>query len=555
MLSIGESITKLDGYASNTFSSSLIDNDHYNLNALNLAQLLNSNISTASTSTNANCKSFMRQANYSCSPLSALSLFSSLPTLCKSNNVINNNFIQPFHSIIKYWPSTTSVTNSISSNMNAIIEHNLNYIVSLLIKTLLQSVDKHQFIGCLESLDILFQTYSPAIYYTSCTDSICSNINSANYQQLYDLLNLMISYLRHPFVAFDLYASDILMRLIGNLYSSYNWLSMKKLDKLVQQLNYIINSTLNSNTNNSSTPQTSASASALSTIQHLIETLNNSIKTMPYPQSQAEQTTGLTYTYPLVFNNMHLKQSTDKLFVHLMKMLCVLSCVIDESSLPSILTVNLATGSTAINPTNLSPIVTVPSSVVNTPSVSSNLTEQQKGLKFPAKKESLSGVKNKPTAPTPPITTQSDETPTSTATSSLPKTASNVYIGNFQNSSIYLKIYETAKVSFNAYKKSANIGTYDKFLQIIKATLKLFAQLLESGLGVHEVGPHLDEILLYLKIIFSIEPSCSVKVVTLCLKSLFSLNLAGLMSDFIQQQLTAASSFNTNFVSNIADYG
>ena len=79
--------------------------------------------------------------------------------------------------------------------------------------------------------------------------------------------------------------------------------------------------------------------------------------------------------------------------------------------------------------------------------------------------------------------------------------------------------------------------------------MRLFAQLLESGLGVHEIGPHLDEILLYLRIIFSIEPSCSVKCVTLCLKSLFNLNLAGLMNEYIQQQLNNAINFNATIQS------
>ena len=125
--------------------------------------------------------------------------------------------------------------------------------------------------------------------------------------------------------------------------------------------------------------------------------------------------------------------------------------------------------------------------------------------------------------------------------SSLPKTTTNVYLGYFQSSSIYLKLYETTKISFNSYKKSPSIGVYDRFLQTVKATLKLFSQLLEAGLGVYEIGPHLDEILLYLKVIFTVDPSSSVKCVTLSLKALFNLNLSGLMFEYIQQQLNAAT--------------
>lgn len=141
--------------------------------------------------------------------------------------------------------------------------------------------------------------------------------------------------------------------------------------------------------------------------------------------------------------------------------------------------------------------------------------------------------------------------------SSLPKTNTSVYLGYFQASSHYLKLYETSKLAFNLYKKSAQqIGAYDRFTNLVKGTLYLFAQLLEASLSVHEVGPHLDEILLYLRVLFTIEPSCTVKCVTLCLKSLFGLNLSGLLFEYIQQQLTklvsSASSASTSKASTTA---
>ena len=141
--------------------------------------------------------------------------------------------------------------------------------------------------------------------------------------------------------------------------------------------------------------------------------------------------------------------------------------------------------------------------------------------------------------------------------SSLPKTNTSVYLGYFQASSHYLNLYETSKLAFNLYKKSAQqIGAYDRFTNLVKGTLYLFAQLLEASLSVHEVGPHLDEILLYLRVLFTIEPSCTVKCVTLCLKSLFGLNLSGLLFEYIQQQLTklvsSASSASTSKASTTA---
>ena len=264
LLALGEHLLKSGGgFSSNLFNSSIIDNDAFNLNSISFlfnknSSSLGSTASTSSAATSATTTptnllhgSRQRQIRYSCSPLSAVSLLSSLPWLSKSNNVLNNNFIQPFHSLIKYWPSSASYSNSIQNNLNKVVEHNLNYLIPVLVKTLVNSVDKYQFIGCLETLDFIFQTYTPAIYYASTVASSVANhsTSDANYQQLYDLLHLFISYLRHPLVSFDLYVHDILMRLIGSLFCSYAWLSMKKMDKLMQQLNFNLTNQTNSNVN------------------------------------------------------------------------------------------------------------------------------------------------------------------------------------------------------------------------------------------------------------------------------------------------------------------
>ena len=158
-----------------------------------------------------------------------------------------------------------------------------------------------------------------------------------DYQQVYELLNMMICLMRHPLVAFDLYAQDILTRLIGELYCSYSWLGMKKIDKLLQQLNYELKN-----------PTGAAGSQASATrVQRLIDSLNGFIKNTPLQSSQAELATGLIYSYPLAFNSTLLKQTIDQLFVHSMRMMCMLACVIDEAALPSVLTVNLSAGSTA----------------------------------------------------------------------------------------------------------------------------------------------------------------------------------------------------------------
>ena len=252
-----------------------------------------------------------------------------------------------------------------------------------------------------------------------------------------------------------------------------------------------------------------------------------------------------------------------------MRMLCVLACVIEESALPSNLTSNLSAGSTAVAPAQSSQTL-IPEQMSSSTNPTSTSTNRSASPSFIRSKFSGMGENNKNLKTTsassikdtrrpsnsgstsiqsdiPSISQNtSDSVIGSASSSSLPKTTTSVYLGFFQNSSYYLKLYETLKIAFNSYKKSPNINTYDRFTQVVKSTLKMLAQLLESALSVHEIGPHLDELLLYLKIIFSIESSCSVKCVTLCLKSLFSLNLSGLMLEYMQQQINKILNSNNS---------
>jgi hypothetical protein len=553
----------LGGYSFNMLNMSLVENDLFNLNCINLntnKQDNNYSISNQSflgpTSLLHGGHSAKRQIRYSCSPLNSLSLNSSLTWLSKST--INNTFIQPFHSLIKYWPSNVSTSQTLSSNMNRSVEHNLNFTVLLLIKNLVESTDKFQFQGILESLDFIFQVYEPAIFYAS----------NPNSNQVLDLINILIALLKHPNVSFDLNVHDILLRLIGSLYCSLSWLTMKKLDKIVQEIYFNLNNNSGITANN--------------IIQSLLDTLNNALKIQVMQNSLAEQESSLNYSYAFGFNNQNVKNCIDQLFVHTMKMLCVLACVIDESSLPSSLTSNLNAGSTAVSaqppppPTqgttqNTGVQTTQQNQPLNSynPSGSSSSTP---GFFLKSKLNTLTENKilsrNNSTASlnssissvslSSSTLNSSNLSVSSTSSNteqiqqqySLPKPNSNVYLGNFQNSSHYLKLYEMLKISFNIYKKSSSLSSYDKFNQILKTTLKTFAQLLECALSVNETGLHLDEILLYLKVLFTIEPSCSIKCVTLTLKSLFGLNLSGLMFEYLQQQIIKTSNLNSQMNNN-----
>lgn len=468
---VGETNLKSNGFSKTYFNLSIMKNDIFNIGAIQ--DIFEKSKSQSNSKT-----------KYYNSPLSSLS-FPSNPWLSKNTKILVNTFIQPFHSLIKYFPSNVSNSMTINNNLNKVVESNLNYIVPLLINILVKSTEKYQFLGCIESLDLIFQTYQPALYYNN---------------NLIETASILLSFIRHPNVFFDLYAHDILLRIIGNLFSSLSWLNMKKIDKLILQLDQL----LSSNRCNQS-------------CQNLIDLITNAIKAVPFSNSQAEQNTGLTYSYSLSFNNQPLKTLIDSIFVHITKVLCIFACVIDEASLPSVLTSNLSTGSTTTN-VSTPPINSTPSQIQ---------TAQSSGSPnfIKSRFSNLAERKNDKETPVVPLMTQ------------LPKTTNNVYLGNFQNFSHYLKLYETIKSAYLLYKKSANFVSYDRFIQYLKTSLCLFAQLLEASLSVHEIAPHLDELLLYLRIIFTIEPTITTKCVTLCLKSLFGRNLAGLMFDFTQQQI------------------
>lgn len=84
------------------------------------------------------------QLNNNTIALSAKHLFSHL----KSNSYLNN-FTQPFHRYIQQ--------HSMQKQLNSPIEHNLNYVLPLIIQLLVESTDKYLIVGCLEFIDYMLQ--------------------------------------------------------------------------------------------------------------------------------------------------------------------------------------------------------------------------------------------------------------------------------------------------------------------------------------------------------------------------------------------------------------
>ena len=196
----------------------------------------------------------------------------------------------------------------------------MHELVPLLMRSLISALDRHQLLGSVEALDALVEAYVPALY---CSSAMCD-----------ELLGVSVALLRHPhMVASDMYAHDLLMRLCGNVLCSCSWLNMRRVDNMVRALSGAGGGPLDE------TGQ-----------RRLLETLSATLKPPTKQQqqqqqqhhastTQAEMITGLSvYSYALTFNNAELRAATDQLFVHSMRMLCLLACVIEESALPSALT-------------------------------------------------------------------------------------------------------------------------------------------------------------------------------------------------------------------------
>lgn len=282
---------------------------------------------------------------------------------------------------------------------------------------------------------------------------------------------------------------------------------MRKLDKLTQEIQFNL-SQYHSSSNNNTATNLIQQQQSVQVIKSLLDTLSNATlksNSNTATQSQAELETGLanTYMYTLAFGNMSSRACMDQLFVHAAKMLCVLACVVDENALPSQLTYNLSHGSaslTGVAPPPPAPLVLTTTSTTSTTNSPANLTQTSppptpasassttssspgflkskfssitdskllsKNQSSTASTSSLaststsstnsksSAVNTKPNDPNstlPPLPTQPNV--------SLPKTTTNIYLGSFQNSSHYLKIYENLKLLYNSYKKSPNLGKF-----------------------------------------------------------------------------------------------
>ena len=366
-----------------------------------------------------------------------------LPSSIKSNLPVGN-FIQPFKTYLNLKKNT---------KCDCVIKNNLNLIISLITKKLIETIDRNQLYGLLESLDYLIQVYDPTVY--------------MNKMLIYDLITVIVKYLRNPIVIFDLYLHDIVLKLSGSLYSAYTWTYMTKLE------------------------------------------------------TNKDDNFNLKKPWYLLYSNNFLINNASNLYTHCVQLLCIYACVVDESSLPSFLTSNLnnsshTTVSGIVNNTS-SNLSTSSTSTKSSLSVTSSNSNQFINIKqkLNISNETFENVNS--TKQIKPIDN-----------SQLNQKFNVTYLGLFHNSPVFLKLYDHIRISYNLYKKSTQIDNLDKFSLLIKTTLIVFSQLLECALSVFEIGKYLEEILLYLKILLPIDSSNSIKCVTQLLKSVFGMNLGNL---------------------------
>ncbi|RUS73694.1 hypothetical protein EGW08_018541 [Elysia chlorotica] len=98
-------------------------------------------------------------------------------------------------------------------------------------------------------------------------------------------------------------------------------------------------------------------------------------------------------------------------------------------------------------------------------------------------------------------------------------------LGAFYNIPQYMKLFEIIRGSYSNFKTSLDLTSSDKFCLTLKAVLTALSQLLEIA-TLYDVGKVTEELLGYLKITMSLEPTWTVLCVQQLLKALFGTNLA-----------------------------
>ncbi|XP_064630020.1 huntingtin-like [Lineus longissimus] len=123
-------------------------------------------------------------------------------------------------------------------------------------------------------------------------------------------------------------------------------------------------------------------------------------------------------------------------------------------------------------------------------------------------------------------------------------------LGAFHNQPHYMKLYDVLKGAYSNYKISLDLSTTDKFGSLLKVILEVLSQVLEIA-TLSEIGKHIDELLGFLKVTVTLEPTSSVLCVQQLLKSLFGTNLSAQWEANQSVTLTRKASKNMRLTANM----
>lgn len=131
-------------------------------------------------------------------------------------------------------------------------------------------------------------------------------------------------------------------------------------------------------------------------------------------------------------------------------------------------------------------------------------------------KESIGDIKS-------PKKTSSGKTPTEE--NEKEKTAKNSHniVFSFAHSRVYMKLYEMLLGTYETYKTTLDSNEVDKFSLFLRTVLDVFSQVLEI-VTFEDIEKYTEDILMYLKTIFTVEPTMTVQAVQQLLKGLFGTN-------------------------------
>uniref|UniRef100_H2ZNB7 Huntingtin n=1 Tax=Ciona savignyi TaxID=51511 RepID=H2ZNB7_CIOSA len=131
---------------------------------------------------------------------------------------------------------------------------------------------------------------------------------------------------------------------------------------------------------------------------------------------------------------------------------------------------------------------------------------------------------NEPNKPSPPLTRKLLPSSPLTKPGFTKEVRKNPLIGSFHTNRVLMKLHEQLAGSYRNYKGSLDFGADDRFCSFMSGVLDVQSQMLELAV-FQDIGSYTEEILSYMKSLFTIDPTLTIQSVQQLLKALFGTNL------------------------------